>query len=94
LTDQEWPKPDHVEQLRLHYTRRLQRFAPGGDIDPECKKTTSDRRLRLRGETLGAERAALIRLRDEGTISDEVLHRLEQELDIEALRLGFDEQRV
>ncbi|CAI4029628.1 hypothetical protein DNFV4_00046 [Nitrospira tepida] len=61
---------------------------------PECKKETNKAFLRLRQETLTAERLALIRLRDEGTISDEVLHRLEQELDIEALRLGLGEQRV
>jgi CPA1 family monovalent cation:H+ antiporter len=42
---------------------------------------------------LAAERTALIKLRDEGTISDEVLHRLGQELDIEALRLGLGERQ-
>ena len=36
----------------------------------------------------------MIRLRDDGTISDDVLHRLERELDIEALRLGLGERRV
>lgn len=94
LTEEDWPKRDHLERLRLHYDRRRQRFAPSSDVDPECKKETNEAFLRLRQETLTAERLALIRLRDEGTISDEVLHRLEQELDIEALRLGLGEQRV
>jgi CPA1 family monovalent cation:H+ antiporter len=94
LTEEDWPKRDHLERLRLHYGRRQQQFAPSADVDPECKKETNEAFLRLRQETLTAERLALIRLRDEGTISDEVLHRLEQELDIEALRLGLGEQRV
>lgn len=33
----------------------------------------------------------LIALRDQGVISDEVLHRLEQELDVEAIRMGLGE---
>ncbi|BFU92715.1 MAG: Na+/H+ antiporter [Nitrospira sp.] len=94
LTKEDWPKPAHVEQLELHYGGRLQRFSPDAEIDPDCKKETSDAFLRLREETLAAERSALIRLRDEGTISDEVLHRLEQEVDVEALRLGIGERRM
>jgi len=43
---------------------------------------------------LTAERMALIGLRNDGTISDEVLHQLEHELDVEALRLGIGERRV
>jgi CPA1 family monovalent cation:H+ antiporter len=46
---------------------------------------------RLRHETLSAERRALIELRDQGAISDEVLHTLEQELDVEAIRIGLGE---
>jgi CPA1 family monovalent cation:H+ antiporter len=49
---------------------------------------------RLRHETLTAERATLIAMRNGGTISDDVLHRLEHELDIEALRLGIGERRT
>ena len=37
---------------------------------------------------------ALIGLRNDGEISDEVLHQLEHELDVEALRLGIGERRV
>jgi CPA1 family monovalent cation:H+ antiporter len=94
LKNETWPKPDHLDELRVHYDRRLERFAPNETVAPECTQETSDVRLRLREAALAAERSALIRLRDEGTISDEVLHRLEQELDIEALRLGIGERRV
>jgi len=36
----------------------------------------------------------LIKLRDQGVVSDEVLHRLEQELDVEAMRIGLGETRL
>lgn len=94
LSEEDWPKSVHVEQLELHYGQRLRRFSPDAEIDPDCKKETSEAFLRLREEILAAERSALIRLRDEGTISDEVLHRLEQEVDVEALRLGIGERRM
>jgi CPA1 family monovalent cation:H+ antiporter len=35
-----------------------------------------------------------VALRDQGVISDEVLHRLEQELDVEAMRTGLGEVRM
>ncbi len=50
------------------------------------------RRVRL--ATVAARRRALVRLRDEGAISDEVLLELEQELDFEALQLGAGRDRV
>jgi CPA1 family monovalent cation:H+ antiporter len=94
LKNETWPKPDHLDQLRVHYDRRLERFASNGTVDHDYAQKTNDVLLRLRESALAAERSALIRLRDNGTISDEVLHRLEQELDIEALRLGLGERRV
>ena len=44
--------------------------------------------------TMTAKRLALIGLRNDGAISDELLHRLERELDVEALRLGIGERRA
>jgi monovalent cation/hydrogen antiporter len=38
-------------------------------------------------ELLGAQRQRLIRLRDEGRIGDEVMHRIERDLDLEESRL-------
>jgi CPA1 family monovalent cation:H+ antiporter len=42
---------------------------------------------------LRAERRMLVRLRNEGAISDDVLQSLEQELDFEAVRVGAGESR-
>ena len=88
-----WAGPEHLERLRDHYGRRKERFAPSNPVDPECTQESADAFRRLRHETLAAERQVLIGLRNDGTISDEVLHRLEQELDVEALRHGLGEHR-
>jgi len=94
VADEGWPVPDHIEQLRVHYSRRLQRNvnldAPGA----ECTKEVTKAFRRLRHETLTAERLAVISLRNDDVISDEILHRLEHELDVEALRIGIGELRV
>ena len=91
---EDWVVTGHIEQLRAHYGRRRQRYANDGAQDTECTQEVAEAFRRLRHETLTAERLALIDLRNEGVISDEVLHRLEQELDVEALRLGIGELRV
>ena len=41
---------------------------------------------RLRREVLAAQREALLRLREEGAISDEVLRRVQRDLDLEEAR--------
>lgn len=83
LADEPWVVSEEVERLREEYRRRD--LIDGARVnDP----VGSEARRRLRTELLRAERRAMIRLRDEGAISDEVLHALERELDVEALRIG------
>jgi len=94
MTDEDWTVPDHVEQLRIHYSRRLQRNVNSKAPDTEGMKEVTEAFRRLRHETLTAERLAVINLRNEDVISDEVLHHLEHELDVEALRIGIGELRV
>jgi monovalent cation/hydrogen antiporter len=80
--------------MRALYTQRIERASP---IELSADADTARRQAafrRLRHETLSAERRALIALRDQGAISDEVLHRLEQELDVEAMRIGMGERRL
>jgi CPA1 family monovalent cation:H+ antiporter len=85
---------EHVERLRIHYSRQLQRFAGSGPVDADCSVEAGEQFRQLRHDTLTAERLRLIQLRNDGTISDEVLHRLEHELDVEALRTGIGERRL
>ncbi len=80
--------------MRLRYSRRLERFARSGLAEEKAAGGTNEVIQRLQHETLTAERIALIGLRNDGTISDEVLHHLEQELDVAALHLGVGERRI
>lgn len=91
---EDWVAMEHIERVRVRYLRRLEHLAQiGADEDgsPEGHVETVQR---LHHEVLTAERLALIRLRDAGTISDEVLHQLEQELDVAALHQGVGERRT
>src|SRR4029077_4362737 len=93
VANEGWPIPEHLDQMRVHYGDRVQRYAKDGTA-PECKAETIEIFRRLRHETLTAERLAVIGLRNDGVISDDVLHRLENELDVEALQLGIGERGV
>jgi CPA1 family monovalent cation:H+ antiporter len=90
LAHERWAHREHVDRMRAHYAQRARRFSELGDR--ECSAEMAAAQRRLRHETLSAERRALIRLRDEGAIGDEVLHRLEYELDVEAIRIGLGER--
>jgi CPA1 family monovalent cation:H+ antiporter len=48
----------------------------------------------LRKAMLDAEREAVIRLRDEGVISDDVMRRVLRDLDLETMRLEADDQNA
>lgn len=94
VADEDWTIPDHIEQLRTHYGRRLQRNVESEAPDTENTEAATEAFRRLRHETLTAERITVINLRNNDVISDEILHRLEHELDVEALRIGIGELRV
>ncbi len=85
LSREEWADPRDVQWLRAELRDRLASHDHDGD------SVTGRRRLR-RG-MLDAERRMLVRLRNEGAISDEVLRELEQDLDLEAIRAGVGEVR-
>jgi len=85
---------EDIDRMQTLYTQRVRRASsidPGAGVESARARAA---RRRLRHETLSAERRALIALRDQGVISDEVLHRLEQELDIEAMRIGLGDVRL
>jgi CPA1 family monovalent cation:H+ antiporter len=78
-----------VGRIREAYTERLRRLAPADGGRSRAEEEAAVRQLRA--EILGAERRALIDLRDREVISDEVLSRLEHELNLEAMRAGLGE---
>lgn len=94
IVEENWATSEQVARVRLRYSRRLERFARSGLAEAKAADETTEALQRLQHETLTAERMALIGLRNNGTISDEVLHHLEQELDVAALHLGVGERRV
>lgn len=83
--------PGHIpliEQLRDRYAHRAEHYVHDhghdGDevpVDPEERDHEAIRRA-----VLAAERVAIIELRDGGVISDQVLRRVERDLDLEEVR--------
>jgi monovalent cation/hydrogen antiporter len=87
------PAPDALARLRARYQDRLACFnaAPDSEAAEVCDdEILLTRHLRL--ELLGAERQALINLRNRDIIGDETLRRIERELDLEELRLRAGEE--
>jgi Na+/H+ antiporter len=79
-----------VGRIREVYAERLRRLGPPDGTGRSAAEEEAAVR-RLRAEILEAERRALIELRDQEVISDEVLSRLEHELNLEAMRAGLGE---
>jgi CPA1 family monovalent cation:H+ antiporter len=76
------------EHLAEHYQRRLNELeTPDRSDGGEVAETAFYRRLHT--EVLQVERNRAIQLRKEGRINDEILRRLQQELDIGEIRLGM-----
>jgi Na+/H+ antiporter len=80
--------PDSAERLRGAYGFRMNRFRErldgGGNGEIEQR---SARYQRVRRELLDAERGAVVSLRNAGLINDEVMNRVQRDIDLEASRL-------
>jgi CPA1 family monovalent cation:H+ antiporter len=61
-----------------------------GEDHLESHRARQDGWRRLRQELLAAERTTLVQLRNAGTIGDQVLHRVERDLDLEEVQLTQD----
>jgi len=94
LADESWPVGDQLERLREFYAGRQRQYSAAAAPQLLCGPDQAEAYRRLRHEALSAERRTLVDLRNRSVISDEVLHRLEHELDVEALRVGVGELRV
>jgi len=96
LAGEDWVLDDTVERVRGAYAYRQRRFTAlsrdgefdgGIDGDGIDYETRSVAYQRLARELIEAQRIALIELRDSGDINDDVLRRIERELDLEDSRL-------
>jgi CPA1 family monovalent cation:H+ antiporter len=86
--------PEHlplIDQLEAMYSHRTEHL-PGaheehsGDEEDEHEKERREH-VAIREAVLRAERDAVIELRDQGVINDEVLRRILREIDLEELRM-------
>jgi CPA1 family monovalent cation:H+ antiporter len=90
LADEEWVHDDTAERMRGLYRFRQRRFeARFDDGDDGEVEERSQSYQRLRRELLDAERAALLQLRRERRIGDDILLRIQQDLDLEDTRLDI-----
>ena len=90
LIDENWVMDDTAERLRGQYRFRIDRFSARIDPDGDGKiEKRSMKFQRLRRELLEAERHAVVEMRNTGEISDEVMRRVERDLDLEVSRLEY-----
>jgi CPA1 family monovalent cation:H+ antiporter len=96
LREEEWVLEDTVDRIAGAYRYRQRRFTalvPEGEFDGGIDgdgvdyETRSVAYQRLVRELLDAQRASLVEMRDSGEIDDDVLRRIERELDLEDTRL-------
>ena len=90
LAGEDWVFDDTAERLRGQYRFRANRFRSryhGEDGDGVEER--SARYQRLRRELLDAERAAVVDLRNRGVITEEVMQRVQRDIDLEDSRLDY-----
>jgi monovalent cation/hydrogen antiporter len=90
LLDEDWVRPETAERLRGLYNFRRSRFQARFDSEDDgaIEQQSTDFQ-RLRRELLEAERAAVVGLRRDGRISDQVMRRVERDLDLDDSRLDI-----
>ncbi|WP_354702503.1 putative Na(+)/H(+) exchanger [Paraconexibacter sp. AEG42_29] len=88
LADEAWVRNETADRMRGLYEYRVKRFsAHFDDEDDGDIERRSQAYQRLRREVLNAERGEIIRLRNQGFINDEMMRRIERDLDLEDARL-------
>jgi hypothetical protein len=88
LSAEEWTREDTVERMRgLYQFRRRRLKARAGYLADDGSQDRSLAYQRLVRELLEAQRREIVLLRNQGEISNEVMHRIERELDLEDSRL-------
>jgi CPA1 family monovalent cation:H+ antiporter len=88
LEAEEWTRDDTVERMRGIYRYRRRRFgARAGKVEDDGYEDRSVAYQQMVHAVIEAQRGELVRLRNEGEISSDVMRRLERELDLEETRL-------
>ena len=88
LVAEDWVREDTADRVRQMYEFRIRRFSARFDDDDDgAIDARSYDYQRLVRELLEAQRGEIIRLRNEGRINDDIMHRIERDLDLEDVRL-------
>jgi monovalent cation/hydrogen antiporter len=88
LRDEQWVRDETADRMRALYEYRIRRFkARFDDEDDGAIEEGSQAYQRLRRIILEAERGEVLRLRNEGRIDEQTMHRIERDLDLEDARL-------
>src|ERR671939_69869 len=88
LAGEEWTREEAVERMRALYEYRKRRFAArAGKIEDEGYEDRSLAYQQMVRRVLGAQREALLRMRNNGELSNEIMNRILRELDLEESRL-------
>src|SRR5215213_9952489 len=90
ISENERVPPGAKQQMRDNYEGRIRRYEggieAGGTTDEYAENSAAWRGWRR--ALIGAEREAILSLRDRGEISPEVMRRIERDLDLEESRIG------
>ncbi len=93
LSDESWAPAEVSEHLREHYLAKLRllegRVHGSSNITSETNRSAYSK---LHEELLAAEHRAIVLMRDEGEIEDDVLHTIERDLDLQRVQLGTEEK--
>jgi monovalent cation/hydrogen antiporter len=88
LAQEEWTREDTIDRMRRMYDYRKRRFAArAGKIEDDGYEDRSLAYQQIVQSVLAAQREALVHLRNDGGISNEVMNRVIRELDLEESRL-------
>jgi monovalent cation/hydrogen antiporter len=84
LAGEEWTRDETVERMRALYEYRKRRFAArAGKIEDEGYEDRSLAYQQMVQLVLRAQRQALLQMRSDGRLSNEVMNRILRELDLE-----------
>jgi monovalent cation/hydrogen antiporter len=88
LAGEQWIREETLERLRRFYEYRKRRFAArAGKIEDDGYENQTLAYQQTLQSVLGAQREALLRMRSDGEVSNEVMNRIVRELDLEESRL-------
>jgi len=88
VTESDPPRREALNRLRIEYEDHIRQLQSDGSQPAGTPlRLFSSEFERLSLEALQVERGTIIRLRDEGTINDEVLRRIQLDIDLAEARL-------